>query len=354
MPRWPWLLLFVLPLAGFLYQRLGARSDRKRFLSRGTLIDGENGCQIYLSQQGTGEPTVIFESGIAASSQNWAGLQKSVSTFARTITYDRAGLGWSSPCTCERTPSNIVRELHTLLQQANVAPPYLLVGHSFGGLVVRRFALEHPREVAALILIDPMRPEEWPPLSDSQRRTLRHGMRLATIATPLAHLGVARLLITTFFGTSNKVTRIFTRAARADGQIIVERITGEVGKMPREVWPVIAAHWCSPTVYRGLADYLRAIPATVREMQNASPIEGIPVLLLIAGDAEPLSPEALQRIAPQARQLIAQNSKHWIHLDEPNFVLTAIRDTLDRIRTATLEPAGTLPDETSQATRKQL
>jgi pimeloyl-ACP methyl ester carboxylesterase len=331
-----WLLPLALGLsiAGLVYQWLGALHDRKRLMRRGSLVDVENGRRMYLSQMGAGGPTVIFESGIAATSQNWAGLQKSVSSFARTVTYDRAGLGWSSPSASDRTPSNIVRELHTLLQQAAVPPPYLLVGHSFGALVVRRFAAEHPGDVAGVVLVDAMRPEEWPPISEAQRKTLEHGMRLARIAMPLAHLGVARLLITSMFGSSSRVVQTIRRAARADGQLIVERVTGEVGKMPREVWPVVAAHWSSPRFYHGLAAHLRAIPATVREMQAADPIEGIPVLVLVAGNAEPLSPDALRRIAPRARQVIAEKSEHWIHLDEPHLVLKAIRGMIEQIRAA--------------------
>jgi pimeloyl-ACP methyl ester carboxylesterase len=289
---------------------------------------------MYLSQMGTGGPTVIFESGIAATSQNWAGLHKAVSSFARTVTYDRAGLGWSTASASDRTPSNIVRELRTLLQQAAVPPPYLLVGHSFGALVVRRFAAEHPGDVAGVVLVDAMRPEEWPPISEAQRETLEHGMRLARIAMPLAHLGVARLLITSLFGSSGRVARTIRRAARADGQLIVERVTGEVGKMPREVWPIVAAQWSAPRFYHGLAAHLRAVPATVREMQAADPIAGIPVLVLIAGNAEPLSPDALRRIGACTRQVIAEKSEHWIHLDEPHLVLQTIRGMIEQIRAA--------------------
>jgi pimeloyl-ACP methyl ester carboxylesterase len=353
MHRLLWLLLLalILSIAGIVYQRLGALRDRKRLLGRGTLIEVEGGRRVYLSQMGSEEsgqskvPTVIFESGIAATSQNWTALQRAVSSFAPTVTYDRAGLGWSSASASPRTPSNIVRELRTLLERAAVPPPYLLVGHSFGALVVRRFAAEHPGDVAGIVLVDAMRPDEWPPLRAAQRRTLEHGIRLARIAMPLAHLGIARLLITSFFGSTGKVSRTLSRAARADGQLIVDRVTGEVSKMPREVWPIVAAHWSSPRFYHGLAAHLRAVPATVREMQAATPIEGIPVTLLTASNAEPLSPEALRRIAPNARQIIAENSQHWIHLDEPDIVLNAIRTMIEQIRAATPKEEATPPQE---------
>jgi pimeloyl-ACP methyl ester carboxylesterase len=142
------------------------------------------------------------------------------------------------------------------------------------------------------------------------------------------------------FGSSGRVVQTIRRAARADGQLIVERVTGEVGKMPREVWPVVAAHWSSPRFYHGLAAHLRAVPATVREMQAADPIEGIPVLVLVAGNAEPLSPDALRRISPRARQVIAEKSEHWIHLDEPHLVLKAIRGMIEQIRAAAPQAAA--------------
>jgi pimeloyl-ACP methyl ester carboxylesterase len=329
----------AIPAAGLLYQRAGARRDRKRFLKPDALIDIGEGRSMYLSQRGTGSPTVIFESGISATSLNWTHLQQAVSTFTRAVSYDRAGLGWSSPCVSPRTPSNIVRELRTLLQSAGIPPPYILVGHSFGGVVVRRFATDHPAEVAGLILVDPMRPEDWSGQNSSQIGELNQGELLTTIGLPCAHLGLARLALTSLLTGSGKVARILGRAAGADGQRVFDRLICEVGKMPPETRPIVAAHWSSPHFYRGMAAHLRAVPATVLEMQEAKPIEEIPVILLTPATAEPLTADALQRIGSSTRQLFAEKSGHWIHLDEPALVLEAIRTVIARLRSDTGEDA---------------
>jgi hypothetical protein len=111
----------------------------------------------------------------------------------------------------------------------------------------------------------------------------------------------------------------------------MQRITCEVGKMPREVWPIVAAHWASPKYYRGLAAHLEAVIATVTEMQVAEAIEGIPVVLLTPASAEPLSSERLKRIGPEVRQVIAEKSGHWVHLDEPELVLETIRAMVEQV-----------------------
>jgi pimeloyl-ACP methyl ester carboxylesterase len=339
MLRLLWLLplLLLLPVAGILYQKLGALKDRRRFLGLGSLIDVGGGLRMYLSGKGAGEMTVIFESGIAATSQNWAWMQEAVSGGARTVSYDRLGLGWSSASPSERTPSNIARELHTLLQQAGIPPPYVLVGHSFGGLVARRFATEYADEVAGVVLVDAMRLEDWPPLNESQRPLLERGLRLTAIAVPIARFGLARLATTSLLCRSGRTSRALSRAAGAGGRHVLDRITCEIGKMPPEVWPIVAAHWSTPAFYRGLAAHVRAVPATVQEMQNADPIEGIPLVVLTAGTSIPLSPEALRRIGPAAEQIIATNSGHWIHLDEPTLVLEAIRCMVQEVRTCEAE-----------------
>ena len=339
MHRLLWLLLPVLalPVAGILYQRLGALRDKRRFLKLGTLVDIGMRQRMYLSQRGTAGPTVIFESGIAATSQNWMRLQESVSSFARTVTYDRSGLGWSSESVSERIPSNIVRELRLMLDRAAIPPPYVLIGHSFGGLVVRHFASEHPGEVAGVVLIDPMRTEEWPPVNTTQSPLLERGLWLTGMAVPIARFGLARLAITSLLCRSGRASSFFSRIAGAGGQHVLDRVTCELDKMPREVWPIVAAHWSTPKFYRGLAAHIRAVPACVREMHNAAPIEGIPVLLLTPATAEPLSPDALRCIGSTTRQIIVEESGHWVHLDQPELVLEAVRRVVEETRATVLE-----------------
>src|ERR1019366_13022 len=105
------------------------------------------------------------------------------------------------------------------------------------------------------------------------------------------------------------------------GLHVLERITCEVGKMPRAVWPIVAAHWSRPEFYRGLVAHLDAVPASVVEMHGAQSVEGVPVVLLTPGDAKPFSGDDLRRIGSGARQVIARKSGHWIHLDEPEQVV---------------------------------
>jgi len=319
-------LAAALVASGFLYQCLGSYYDRLRYARGGRWIDIGDGRRFYLLEKGSGGPTVLFESGIAATNLNWFHIQEMVSRFAATASYDRAGLGWSSPCTTARTPRNIAVELHELLKGAEIKPPYILVGHSFGGLVMRRFALLYPDEVASVVLVDPMRCEEWPPLDPAKQAMLDRGARLTNYAIPIAQLGLARLAVTSLLCRSGRMAERLAGAAGDGGKHVLGRIKGEVCKMPKEVWPIVAAHWSRPGFYAGMRSHVEAVPDTVREMQDAEPIRGIPVLLLTPGKSSPLSEGCLQRIGDNVQQMIAPESAHWIHLDEPQLVIDSIRE----------------------------
>jgi pimeloyl-ACP methyl ester carboxylesterase len=323
--------------AGVVYQSLGGYFDRRRYARVGRLIDIGGRRRLYFVEKGSGNPTVLFEAGIAATNLNWFHIQEPVSRFASTVSYDRGGLGWSSPCRTARTPTNLAVELHQLLEEAAIEPPYILVGHSFGGLVMRRFALNYPEEVASIVLVDPMRIEEWPPLNPGRQSEIERGRKLFRFAIPIAHIGVARLAVTSLFLHSGRTARRLAGAAGDGGLHVLDRIKDEVGKMPREVWPIIAAHWSRPGNFAGMRSHVEAVPDTVREMQNAAPIQDIPVLVLTPGKSSPLSDERLGRIGNNVRQVIASTSAHWIHLDQPDLVIDSIRKM---VMSAAAEPVA--------------
>lgn len=313
-------------LAGFLYQWLGSHYDRLRFGRAGRWIDIGNGRRHYLLEKGAGEATVLFESGIAATNLNWCHIQERVSRFASTASYDRGGLGWSSPCQSARTPRNIALELHEMLRGAGIKPPYVLVGHSFGGLVMRRFAQLYPDEVTSIVLVDPMRCEEWPPLNPTRQAMIDQVSKLSAYAIPIAHFGLARLAVTSLLCRSGRIAEKLAGIGGDRGMHVLGRIRGEVGKMPQEVWPMVAAHWSRPGYYAGLRSHVEAVPASVCEILNAEPIRGIPVLLLTPGNSSPLSQDCLRQIGDNVQQVIASASEHWIHLDEPQLVIDSIRE----------------------------
>lgn len=121
------------------------------------------GHQLRMLICGHGSPAVVFETGGSGANGSplevWQLVQPEVSKFTRTVSYDRAGIGWSSPGPEPRDARQLAYELHTALKNAHVAPPYILVGHSLGGPFIRVFAGMYPDEVAGMVLVDPTQEE---------------------------------------------------------------------------------------------------------------------------------------------------------------------------------------------------
>jgi len=124
-------------------------------------IEVEPGRRMNLHCEGTGSPTVVFDSGLSDWSNTWALIQPAVATRTRACSYDRPGMGYSDPTPHRSTAFNAVADLHTLLERAGIDGPLVLVGHSLGGFNMKLYAALHPDQVAGLVLVDPSEERLW-------------------------------------------------------------------------------------------------------------------------------------------------------------------------------------------------
>ena len=146
-------LLVILGLVGASYEVIAAAGDARRYPAPGQLVD-VGGYRLHIQCVGAGSPTVVLDAGLSGSSLDWSLVQSELGSTTRVCAYDRAGMGWSDTGPQPRTPRQIADELHTLLTNAGIAEPYVLVGHSLAGKNVRLFTIMHPDQVAGMVLID--------------------------------------------------------------------------------------------------------------------------------------------------------------------------------------------------------
>lgn len=188
------LAVFVVAL-GLCYEIVEGRLDARRFPQQGKLVD-IGGYKLDINCTGQGSPTVVLESGFAMLSLSWSEVQSGVAKFSRVCSYDRAGYGWSDSSPFPQSSAQIAKELHQLLQNAGEKPPYVLVGHSFGGLAVRVFNGEYPNEVAGIVLVDSGHPDllkRMPPAIRKESDDAQISReRMARFATARFWLGITR------------------------------------------------------------------------------------------------------------------------------------------------------------------
>jgi pimeloyl-ACP methyl ester carboxylesterase len=329
------LVVALLLLAGFSYQQMGAMRGRRDFPPPGTLVNvGSH--QLHLRCSGQGIPAVVFEAGIAASSLSWSRVQPRVATFTRACSYDRAGLAWSQPTWRPRAISSLVSELADLLSNAEVPPPYVLVGHSFGGIIIRAFAREHPAKVAALVFVDTLHPAEWCYPSRRQRQLLRGGIFLSRVGGVLASVGVVRASLTMLSGGAPGAAQRFSRVFGPTTAAFLEHIVGEVQKLPPDVLPSVQAHWSNRKAFVGMRRQLSMLPVCSAEVSEGRDAFGdIPLVVLSGGRKDPRWLEAdaeLARESSRGRHLVSTRSGHWIHLDDPDLVVEVVREIVESAR----------------------
>ncbi len=188
-----WLVaaLLLLALVGAIYQAVATRRAESAYPPPGEMVEVE-GHELHIDCAGRGSPTVVLEAASGATSAQWVRVQQQVSSTTRVCAYDRAGMGWSEGGPEPRPADRVAGELHALLDGAGVEGPFVLAGHSYGGLYAQAYADLYPAEVAGVALVDSSHPNQFERLPEA-RESYEQTRRLFAVAPWLARIGVVRL-----------------------------------------------------------------------------------------------------------------------------------------------------------------
>ena len=309
---------------GFLYQTISTELEERQFPPIGKMVDMD-GFRLHLNSSGKIGPTVVLDSGLGSYSLDWALVQPAVAQFARVCSYDRAGLGWSDESLAPRSSANMVEELHTLLERAEIPKPYILVGHSLGGVNVCLFATLYLNEVAGVVLVDAAHEDQFEkmPKLSCPNETL---MLLAN------KVGIIRFL------------RYYFQYQSAQLSL--------VGKLPADVHPIRNAQIHATKVTRTIFRELSAFETSLSELKRTGghlgdiPLIVITAMQVMSGEGLGIDQQEMDNFhkvflelqkdllnkSTKSTQILAEESDHSIPLHQPAIVVDAIRSLIENIQ----------------------
>ena len=300
--KWTAVAVAVVIGAAAVYEPVAAWRDRRVLTQIGRSVD-IGGRSLNIHCVGTGRPTVVFVSGRTAPGYVWTPVQRGVSTFTRACWYDRADLGWSDHGPDPAWGDQAARDLHALVERAGIARPIVLVGHSFGGYVIRLYHHAYPGEVSGLVFVDAamedagrirgMPHRDPPPVP----RPVIRGLSMV-----LGRLGMMRMLATDpgppLNGWSAEEWDILARLGRQRNVLMADA----------QVGPEIA---------------------TAGQVRAAGGLEDMPLIVLTQGQGpggwSDLQRELAMR-SRRGRQVLVPNVGHGIHMEAPGVVVDAVRE----------------------------
>jgi pimeloyl-ACP methyl ester carboxylesterase len=303
-------VLLGLMLLGAIYESAAEVADARAYPPPGQMVD-VGGYRLHINCTGTSAPTVVIDAGWGDWSEAWSSsVQPAVANSVRVCTYDRSGMGYSDVGPLPRSAEQFAQELHTLLHQGGVPGPYVLVGHSMGGLTMRVFAHQYASEVAGVVLIESMSPSGAKSTAQATAGTQPEtslqssgNWLLTRLITLPARIGMLRLLS----GPSNAYTAYSVTPRYIQTYFVDEG--------------------------RGMAESMAQAGA-------AKSFGAVPLIVLSAGltEGEPQGWETMQtellQLSSNSHQLFADKSGHNIERDQPEAAVGAIVQMVEQVRHA--------------------
>lgn len=313
------LIIILLLITGFVFEKI-SRAKAEKIQPDGQFAEVENHKMHYL-KEGTGGPTVVFETAFdPAGHLQWYHIQKDLPKTYTTFSYDRSGILWSERGTHPKTGEKIAGELHTLLEKSNAPKPYILVGHSFGGMLTRFFVKKYPQDVAGVILVDSQYPADEKYLSPEMYRMVNQGLPGGFLKFANT-FGAARLMFKNMFPV------------------------GEKYKYQNSIMPALLYKSADATLEE--QDHMKSIK---KEAAAISSFGSIPLYVITAGDKtrynniikdQKLNNEMLGawdkmqkdllHLSTDSKQIILPASGHYINQDQPEIIEEAVNDMVKKV-----------------------
>jgi len=308
-------LILVLLAAGFAYEAWSEARDARIYGPPGQMVSvGDH--KLHILCKGSGEgPVIVIEAGGGVGLVSYLGVQERIAGFARVCTYDRAGLGWSEPAKTPRTFDGMAGELATLLDRARIPGPYVLVAHSFGGLIVRAFARDYASRVAGLVLVETG--DEVIAFDPSSAAAFARSKQQNEVADIIARFGIVRL---------------------------VPALQGPF----RDASPEIKAAILRPGIFKAMAREIEAyerIPVSQRRPGGFGALDDWPLVVVVRGHPDPGGAEFEKAWQEAARRLaalstnsmliVAEQSGHSVESEQPELFVEAVRRAHSAVRDGT-------------------
>lgn len=314
-------------LVGVLYQFVGMARDRANYPPPGKLVD-VGGYQLHLHCTGEGNPTVILDAMGTGWSIYWTRVQPELAKLTRVCSYDRAGFGWSDSGPLPRTGDRMAEELHQLLIRSGIDGPYILIGHSLGGFIMRLFREAHRNDVVGIVLVDAGHERQFE--QEEFRKFVAPGAIMFPIIRAMTTIGLTRLLF-----SLDAIPSLFSKQE--------ESVQPDIRLLLRMGW--------MQTRYFGTMDAEgTALRETCTQVIRAGSLGDLPLIVLTAtgpiwwSDMPPDIDQAkfrkmwlelqadLPKLSANSRQLFADHSSHFMNFDQPDLIINSVRQMVETTR----------------------